>query len=852
MAGAVNPRVAALIYGGGAELAQPDLTSLIQRQEVAPAAVVATPLRPGDPSFVASVDDALRELPAEIDWVWLLEADVEVAADTLAQLLGRVEVSPSAGMVGAKQLQQRDRSKIASLGMSISQLAEPVRLSSGEFDQGQHDADSDVLAVDLNCSLVLREAMRVELKSLAETPSDALALELGMRLRAAGRRVLVEPAARCWVAGASGDSSLGREFKRLIARIHLAILVLPILWVFALWLAAPLLVPVALVAAFIRKLPSQAITVPAAIAWGWVTLPKRLSARASLRSIGDIAGQRAFWFGRSALRKLRMVNLSQAAVFVEPRIRLVQSGVIWWISLPLLASYQLFSFAVPRSADLPPISDSLVELVRTAFTPIQPYWDGVVANSEPSSWFWLTFGLLSPAEPGLALGWLIFLAPALAYLITAKLLAEVTASRTVLILLAMSYALNPLLITTLLHGNAALAALQLLIPLGALAARRVWLQSREQSWSWWAGAGLATFLLAALYPLLAGIWSVGFLIAIVARHPKKTSAALLSFAPTLLLLTFHGIDLLNAGAVWLILLPTTPDTPAVSFWWLLPLALILLIWGLGIERISLAELLTAALLLSAAACWFWLVTLAQLLLAAALLSALVAIAGRTALQSQTDSIATSRRWAPRVLISLLTASSLLGGYGLVTQPPQFQQGSSALMPALVSATADIDPQVRTLVIESTGDRSSAQLIWNDGRHLDEVSLRLELLGTQYQAETKQQTARLVASLLAGNSQVALPALESLKVAYILVVSPTPEVTRGLSTISGLASSGLTEFGELWRNTEYEAAAAAAVYPNLAQWVILVMVAILALLAIPKPRIGRRSSAESPIFDEVTD
>lgn len=822
------------------------------RQNLAPASIAAISSRPGDADFALSLLAELNQLPPEIEWIWLLDASVQVAADTLAQLVRRIELSPSAAMVGAKQLQQQDKSIISSLGISLSQLAEPLRLYSGEFDQGQHNSDSDVLAVDPNCSLASRSGLQSQLTHLTYSSALAFGYELGMRLRAAGYRVLVEPDARCWIVDDIEAADVASQFSKLTARIQLSALVLPLAWLLAFWLTAPLLILVSIAAAFIRKLPAQAIAAPAAIAWGWVKLPLLLRSRATFRSSGAVAGQRDFWLGRAAVRKLRMVKLAQVETPVEKRVRLLESGIAWWLVVPLLASYQLFSLAVPRSTEFAPISHSLAELTRAAFSATQPYWGGVTASSDPISWVWLLFALLSPAEPGVAMSWLIFLTPALCYLLMARLMAELTQRRITIVVLSLSYALNPLLVTTLLQGNAAGALFQILVPLSALAIRRVFRGKDELSWSWWAVLGLATFLVSALYPLLGAILAFAIVIATAVIQPKRISPAGLTLAPSFILVVGYVFDLIGSGAAWIIGLPLFPEVTQLAGVWLVPLALVLLVWGVGLVRFSFPELLTAVTLALAAASWFWSFALAQAVFSVAIVAALIAIASRGTGDAEAAGRTTLMRVASKLGIVTLASGALFGGVGLATQEPQFSAGSSATMPALVAATAEVDPAVRTLVIDLSDNQTAAELIWNDGRNLDEVSLRIELTGAQLELETKQQISRLVAGLIAGNSQVAAPALDSLGVAYILVVTPSPDITRSLSTISGLASSGLTEFGELWRNVEYQSSPTLPAMPSLIQWVTLWLVAILTLLAIPKPRLGRRSSAESPIFDEVAE
>ncbi|MEY3028876.1 MAG: hypothetical protein RL198_273, partial [Actinomycetota bacterium] len=383
MTRAVNPRVAALIYGDGEQPADSQLRAQLDSQVVAPVETLFIHSRPGDLAFASEVSSALSGLPRGITWIWLLDSSVELSRSTLAELLQRAEVSPSAAIIGAKQLRQQDRSILSSLGISISQLAEPVRLRSGEFDQGQHDADSDVLAADPNCSLVLRDTFEGEIGALATSPGQAFGYELGMRVRVAGRRVLVEPRALCWVVEPPDANKLAGQFAVLTARIHLAFLTLPLALVLSYLVLAPLLIPLSIGSALLRKLPAQAIAAPAAIVWSWVTVANRLRARASLRVLGGISGQRDFWLTRSELRKLRMMNQSSEIVIAEARTRLFESGVVWWLLVPVLASFQLFAYGVAQSGELAPLSGSLPELLRTAFVTQQPYSDGVFTTTDP-------------------------------------------------------------------------------------------------------------------------------------------------------------------------------------------------------------------------------------------------------------------------------------------------------------------------------------------------------------------------------------------------------------------------------------------------------------------------------------
>jgi hypothetical protein len=319
----------------------------------------------------------------------------------------------------------------------------------------------------------------------------------------------------------------------------------------------------------------------------------------------------------------------------------------------------------------------------------------------------------------------------------------------------------------------------------------------------------------------------------------------------LLLTLLHSFELVASGTAWAIPLPTTKILLSYEIWWLAPLCLVLVAWAAGIRKLRIADFLALIFLVTAAGAWIWISTLAPPLLAAALVTALLSIAAREK-QPVTGRELISARWGERLTAAALLVASTTGVGALLLQPIQYQQGDSILMPALISATAEVDPMVRTLVINTEGENLSAELVWNDGRHLDETSQRIEVIAQLQGEQTRQRVARLVAGLVAGNSQVASPELDGLAIGYILVSDPSAELTRSLATIDGLASSGQTEYGDLWRNTRYETSGNSSASPSITQWVLLVLLSGLALLAIPKPRLGRRSAGANPIFDEVTD
>jgi hypothetical protein len=176
-------------------------------------------------------------------------------------------------------------------------------------------------------------------------------------------------------------------------------------------------------------------------------------------------------------------------------------------------------------------------------------------------------------------------------------------------------------------------------------------------------------------------------------------------------------------------------------------------------------------------------------------------------------------------------------FGFVNQVnPEFK--SSRVMPALVVAASDQDPNLRTLVIE-VGDPLTATYVWGSGQKLEMSSSLLE----SYPAKSDIQTAlaETAANLVAGNQDKLVPLLSETRVDFVLLVTPNPEVEVGVSSLDILQPAGATDYGVLWRvESENQSAVPAIKNDPIRPWQFGV-VAAFALLALPTRAsiLGRR-------------
>lgn len=134
-------------------------------------------------------------------WLWLLHDDSAPEPDALAELLRAVEHSAAVAIAGPKQRQwvlgeSDDPGRLLEVGYRTSSLGRRMTgIAEGEIDQGQHDANDDVLAVGLAGALVRRAVWQEVGGTDPELGPFGDDLDLCRRVRLAGHRVIVVPQA---------------------------------------------------------------------------------------------------------------------------------------------------------------------------------------------------------------------------------------------------------------------------------------------------------------------------------------------------------------------------------------------------------------------------------------------------------------------------------------------------------------------------------------------------------------------------------------------------------------------------------------------------------------------------------
>ncbi|HSU01642.1 MAG TPA: glycosyltransferase, partial [Nocardioides sp.] len=121
---------------------------------------------PGSTSYPAAVRHGLGLVPPVVpdeaadEWVWLLHDDSNPDPTALAELLAAARAHPDAAILGPKLREWPSLRRLLEVGLTITGTGHrETGLERGEYDQGQHDAVREVLAVNTAGMLVRRQVL---------------------------------------------------------------------------------------------------------------------------------------------------------------------------------------------------------------------------------------------------------------------------------------------------------------------------------------------------------------------------------------------------------------------------------------------------------------------------------------------------------------------------------------------------------------------------------------------------------------------------------------------------------------------------------------------------------------------
>lgn len=153
---------------------------------------------PSSSTFSDAVVEGLRQAPPVRpadgeEWVWLLHDDCAPAPDCLERLLADARLQPSVDVFGPKLREWPSLRRLLEVGVTISGTGRrETGLERGEYDQGQHDRQHDVLAVNTAGMLVRRRVLE-EIGFDRRLPIFGNDIDFGWRAARRGHRSVVVP-----------------------------------------------------------------------------------------------------------------------------------------------------------------------------------------------------------------------------------------------------------------------------------------------------------------------------------------------------------------------------------------------------------------------------------------------------------------------------------------------------------------------------------------------------------------------------------------------------------------------------------------------------------------------------------
>lgn len=779
---------------------------------------------------------ALATHRVDADAVWLLAQDTAPQPDALQRLTAALELAPSVALVAPKLVRWDDATEIVSLGVGMTSLGRTVGLSDGELDQGQHDADEDVLGADVRGLLVRTDAW-TQLGGLDRALLGAdEGLDLAVRARLAGARVALVPTA---VVAVAGDGVAGapapvtrrarrrRAFSARTAQLHRRLAyarpaALPLVWLamipLVLWRTGVHLV---------RKQPGLvgpewAATFVAFFRVGAVARSRRRIAQNRSASWAQIAPLRV---SQTALRQRFDDDPDVANADAAPQrgeLRFFAGGGAWLVLGALTASVAAFpmllAWPVLGGGALQPLRTTFAQLWTDAAFGSRALGLETVGPADPFASVLAIVGSLWPAEPSRVLVVLWVLALPLAALGGWFAATRVTDRATLRFTGGVVWALAPTFLAALTEGRPGAVLVHLLLPwlfFAGSAAHRSWVP-----------AGAASLVLAAvvasapsLAPALAVVWAVALILTFAFRAGRGAARIVWVAVPSAVMalpLVWHQVRagepfalLADPGLPWAGPEASADDVGrsllAAGFptadpggwseflagaptWWVpllaAPIALLALVapltqrWAVGVALLGVTALgLGTAFAAVGISVSFFQSASVPLWPGSALSLAWLAAAGG-ALVTLDAGIAprlrSARTLGAVIAMAGIAVLALPAATSVSRDVAQLQNGPVSTLPAYVAAEGREDPDVGTIVLtpQNPGGVAST-VVWGGSETLGSQAT---ILSTRTQATAAdRKLADLTADLVTSSAGDVVEELRGDGVRFVLLApSPVPE------------------------------------------------------------------------------
>ncbi|WP_195760600.1 glycosyltransferase family 2 protein [Agromyces kandeliae] len=824
---------------------------------------------------VGAVERTLGEPDDDRSSLWLLTEDSAPDPTALEALVAALENARTAAIAAPKLVAWDDPRRIVRFGRSVTRGGRSLAIVDGELDQGQHDDLSDILGAD-PAGMLVRHAVWRRLEGFDPAlPVVDDGLDLGMRARLGGHRVIAVSSASMRFAdtGVAGPGAepggRGARHRARVARsawLHRRLSDAPVALVPLHWLA---LLPIALLRSLRHLLVKTPGSIPGefAAAIEVMVAPRRILR--SRRAIADVKTVK--W---SALAPLRIrpdevrVRRQQAAEARRQRARgrvddlqFLQTGGGWVLLATLTLSVVLFAPLLASGGisggGLLPLSDDLASLWRNAAAGWRDVGGGFVGAADPFAGVLAVLGSAAFWNPSAALLglWLLAIpASGLGGWFAASRLTERASLR---VLGGLAWAVAPPLLDALAAGRPAAVLVHVLLPWLA-----VLMFAAGTSWAAAAAASLVFAAIVACAPVLAPALLLAWLVALPLSGRAAVRLAGIPL-PALALALPLVAQQVGRGAPFSLLadpgLPHGGGEPDVAQ---IALGQANGTWGRWEDALGglVAEVVPPPILLA--------VLLAPLALAAiavvasrrlrgGLLALALAAAGfATAVGATLVHVAfTGERavpvwagagisvmWLGILAAAILALSTLRRGaaaaatvvvvFGILAVAPTVAAlalGRTAVgpapertLPAFVEAEAASDPRVGTLRMQPTADGGiRATIERGSGATLDQQST---LASTQRDlTETTESIATLAGNLASRSGYDANAAVEEFGLSFVLVGAADADDTaaiaveqRARAALDGnpqVIPIGETDFGPIWRFVDADPAAPGARIPD---------------------------------------
>ena len=791
-------------------------------------------ITPGDIRLGSAINAGISSLNQAPGWIWVMHDDAVAEPKALQELAKAAEISPSVAIIGPKLLDLESPIQIQQMGLTATKTGRPFLLVRREYDQGQHDKAGDTLAVS-TAGMLISLGVWQQLGGLDDSsPTLAQDLELGIRARAAGYRVVVEASARIQHAGLSMASKrtrgwIGGSVATALAKAHVhgATLLLPLPVLVGLYLLMPLYVLFSFPLNLLAKRPGRTLGQLVGWLWAWSSVGQRFAARSRLRALGSLQGVKSLLASNREVRKRRRSVFESEPERAESELLpgIFRSNSIWFAALPMLAAIRLFPQGAIFEGAYVPLGSNLKQVWDAVGAQPLPILEGVIAPSDPFNWLLAFAALINPTNPSIAFTTVAFMAPLAAFLGAWQLGKLFIATPWAITLSSLLYSLSPQLL--LLIGQSGIVesiAIALWPWVIYLALRALRSYNAARAWRW---TGLAALALAALAVTNLVLALLAFIAAIASGlfSIRRLAIVIWSLVPASLLIypwakylidkgeyehltatsalylepQFHSVDLIAIGLLGFV---------ALFSWFGSSFKAVFGLWLLALSALALS--------------WYQPVVGSDAVLTAGLLP-LSILVGMTISKLKYSGF---RRLLGAGLALVPLASLVI--FGPLAQPP-VNWKDDRVVPALVWAAAQQDQSVRTLVID-TSNQIAANYLWGAGATLEQQSIAAKHHVAS--AEFKQLIADATANLIAGNGEKLGSVLSKVRVDFVLLQNPDREVEVSISQIPTMQPAGTTEFGTLWKVvSDTPVAVASQKIDPIRNWQ-LGSLAVFALLAIP--------------------